>query len=208
MENGKLSIGRDPSRGRFASCLSPVVAGTLLYTSSPFVSSSLTCCMICKTKKKARKCTLCKTVVYCSVKCQRTDWSMHKIECPALQKAFSSKYRVTETAILALRFILKNQNNETAPRWYSELAHDYPKGWKGMKLENIQHMAKVVLRLASIANPSEEWSLLDVCLLLAKFAHNVFTIVSSVGEVRGIGTLQLYFLIPISKQQIEEAHYF
>jgi len=37
-----------------------------------------TCCII---KRKMKKCSECKIVRYCSIKCQSNDWSFHKEKC-------------------------------------------------------------------------------------------------------------------------------
>merc|ERR1712071_217186 len=40
------------------------------------------CCTTCKlTTGNLKRCARCKTVKYCSVQCQRSDWSTHKLSC-------------------------------------------------------------------------------------------------------------------------------
>jgi len=38
-------------------------------------------CLVCNSDKRVRKCSKCKTVAYCSKKCQSLDWKFHKKNC-------------------------------------------------------------------------------------------------------------------------------
>lgn len=40
-----------------------------------------TCCHTCKSDKDTKRCSRCKTVSYCCVKCQGADWKTHQIYC-------------------------------------------------------------------------------------------------------------------------------
>ncbi len=46
-------------------------------------------CHTCKIldKRKVQRCSTCKSVHYCSTKCQRDDWPIHKIKCPKFAEA-------------------------------------------------------------------------------------------------------------------------
>nr|XP_022323267.1 histone-lysine N-methyltransferase SMYD3-like [Crassostrea virginica] len=52
-----------------------------------------------------KRCSACASVKYCSTKCQRNDWSIHKKECPCL-KRFQPKIPTDSTRLL-LRLVIR-----------------------------------------------------------------------------------------------------
>ena len=58
------------------------------------MSSILLSCAFCQAiVSKNRKCGNCKSRTYCSVECQRSDWSEHKKECGSLKERFPDELR-------------------------------------------------------------------------------------------------------------------
>jgi len=48
-------------------------------------------CKVCsKTDENMQKCSACKSVHYCSIECQRSNWKSHKTECFKLNQIFFS----------------------------------------------------------------------------------------------------------------------
>lgn len=47
-------------------------------------------CELCKSDKESKRCTGCFIVFYCSVECQKEDWSKHKVACKKSRKAYRS----------------------------------------------------------------------------------------------------------------------
>ncbi|TFK25868.1 SET domain-containing protein [Coprinopsis marcescibilis] len=81
-----------------------VYPGDVLFAIKPHVSTLSTAhldsyCSSCFAPGKSdnddgrsaplKRCTNCKTVVYCDAKCQSKDWSIHKSECAALRRWFT-----------------------------------------------------------------------------------------------------------------------
>ncbi|KAI9542644.1 N-lysine methyltransferase SMYD2-A [Dissostichus eleginoides] len=54
------------------------------------------------------KCGKCKQAHYCNVECQRSDWTMHKLECVAMC-AYGENWCPSETVRLVARIILKQR---------------------------------------------------------------------------------------------------
>ncbi|TNN56313.1 N-lysine methyltransferase SMYD2-A [Liparis tanakae] len=54
------------------------------------------------------KCGKCKQAYYCNVDCQRSDWSMHKLECVAMC-AYGENWCPSETVRLVARILLKQR---------------------------------------------------------------------------------------------------
>ena len=48
-------------------------------------------CNKCHKIKKTNRCSNCKSVYYCSVQCQKNDWTSHKYACERLKKVVKIK---------------------------------------------------------------------------------------------------------------------
>lgn len=42
-------------------------------------------CQITKDLDKLKRCSQCRTAIYCGAECQRKDWKTHKLECISLE---------------------------------------------------------------------------------------------------------------------------
>uniref|UniRef100_A0A8C6UY12 Ankyrin repeat and MYND domain containing 2b n=1 Tax=Neogobius melanostomus TaxID=47308 RepID=A0A8C6UY12_9GOBI len=70
-----VEIGNDPTA--FA-VLSQALTGQMAFVEGDY-------CMTCGEKGADKKCSLCKSVVYCSLACQKLHWFTHKKMCGSLQ---------------------------------------------------------------------------------------------------------------------------
>ncbi|XP_037541788.1 N-lysine methyltransferase SMYD2-B [Nematolebias whitei] len=108
-----------PGKGRGLRVKRAFKAGELLlscaaYASVLSVSERGSCCELCFTRKEGlARCGKCKKASYCSKKCQKADWAMHKLECSAMT-AFGENWCPSETTRLVAR-ILATKKLQTEP---------------------------------------------------------------------------------------------
>ncbi|XP_023256268.1 N-lysine methyltransferase SMYD2-like [Seriola lalandi dorsalis] len=103
-----------PGKGRGLRVTRPFKVGELLF-SSPAYSYVLSVkerdcyCEFCFTRKEGlARCGKCKKAFYCNVKCQKGDWSMHKLECSAIS-AFGENWCPSEITRLVARILAKKK---------------------------------------------------------------------------------------------------
>lgn len=48
-------------------------------------ATAIQACAICKTTSHLQRCTMCKSIKYCSKECQKKDWKAHKVVCASLR---------------------------------------------------------------------------------------------------------------------------
>uniref|UniRef100_A0A8C2ZRH3 [histone H3]-lysine(4) N-trimethyltransferase n=1 Tax=Cyclopterus lumpus TaxID=8103 RepID=A0A8C2ZRH3_CYCLU len=66
-------------------------------------------CENCFTRREDLfKCGKCKQAYYCNIDCQRSDWSMHKLECVAMC-AYGENWCPSETVRLVARILMKQR---------------------------------------------------------------------------------------------------
>lgn len=101
-------------KGRALRVTRPFKVGELLF-SCPAYSFVLSvkergcCCEYCFTRTEGlARCGKCKKAFYCNVKCQKGDWSMHKLECSAMN-AFQENWCPSETSRLVARILAKKK---------------------------------------------------------------------------------------------------
>jgi hypothetical protein len=56
-------------------------------------------CAVCDSPSNGKKCGACRTVRYCSEKCQAADWPIHKTVCASLSKGFLKKKEIVTFAV-------------------------------------------------------------------------------------------------------------
>nr|XP_011419033.2 histone-lysine N-methyltransferase SMYD3 [Crassostrea gigas] len=94
-----------------------VEPGTILCVSEPFAhvlsnkEHDYRCENCMKRADELKRCSACASVKYCSTKCQKSDWSIHKKECPCL-KRFQPKIPTDSTRLL-LRLVIRFNNSST-----------------------------------------------------------------------------------------------
>lgn len=94
-----------------------VEPGTILCVSEPFAhvlsnkEHDYRCENCMKRADELKRCSACASVKYCSTKCQKSDWSIHKKECPCL-KRFQPKIPTDSTRLL-LRLVIRFNDSST-----------------------------------------------------------------------------------------------
>ncbi|XP_028997985.1 N-lysine methyltransferase SMYD2-B [Betta splendens] len=106
-----------PGKGRGLRVTRPFKVGELLF-SSPAYAHVLSLkergcyCEFCFTRKEGlARCGKCKKAFYCNVKCQKGDWSMHKLECSAMT-AFGENWGPSEMSRLMARILAKKKSQK------------------------------------------------------------------------------------------------
>ncbi|XP_041369193.1 histone-lysine N-methyltransferase SMYD3-like [Gigantopelta aegis] len=90
--------------------------GDLILSADPYVhilaqkERRKRCDSCFKNSDKLKRCTACSVVYYCSVKCQREDWIVHKEECLCL-KQMSPKIP-TDSVRLLLRLVIRHKRGD------------------------------------------------------------------------------------------------
>ena len=122
------------SKGRGLKVGNKISAGQIVLTDQPMAVVSQTHCTSCFSNGALRKCGACKTIGYCSRKCQQLDWSDHRNECKAIQKTPNCK--PTRTVLLAFRIISGKHNCE-------RLVDHFPDAFSPKQVAEYQEIAMV-----------------------------------------------------------------
>ncbi|GAB1606969.1 N-lysine methyltransferase SMYD2-A-like [Argonauta hians] len=92
--------------------------GDVIYSELPYVhvvsdkELKNHCSSCLKSGSNLKQCSRCKHLKYCNTTCQKTDWSLHKQECPFFADA--NRERLTESIRMLLRILIRHQNGDAA----------------------------------------------------------------------------------------------
>ncbi|XP_072298561.1 N-lysine methyltransferase SMYD2-like [Eucyclogobius newberryi] len=106
-----------PGKGRGLRVTRAFKVGELLfscpaYTSVLAVEERGNLCEFCLNSKQGlARCGKCKKAFYCNAKCQKGDWSMHKLECSSMI-AFGEKWCPSEISRLVARILAKKKSQK------------------------------------------------------------------------------------------------
>ncbi|XP_061169651.1 histone-lysine N-methyltransferase SMYD3-like [Saccostrea echinata] len=175
-----------------------VEAGALLCVSEPFVhvlankEHEFRCESCLERAESLKRCSACGTLKYCSIKCQRGDWNVHKKECPCL-KRLQSKIP-TDSIRLLLRLVIRFSDSSliqeasgtlTLKRSFNDLmSHEKEIRRDGTRCEQLsQHLFTLQKVTNGILDlPSSQ----DLLQIFGKMTTNSFTICGE--EMQPIGT--------------------
>ncbi|XP_025114304.1 histone-lysine N-methyltransferase SMYD3-like isoform X2 [Pomacea canaliculata] len=98
--------------------------GDVIMTSEPYAHvlalrhRSERCSYCLMRSADLKRCTACTQLRYCSKKCQRADWSVHKLECQCLKKVAPNT--PTDSVLLMLRLVLKYLSGDHLKKVYGD----------------------------------------------------------------------------------------
>uniref|UniRef100_A0A3Q1HYZ6 [histone H3]-lysine(4) N-trimethyltransferase n=1 Tax=Anabas testudineus TaxID=64144 RepID=A0A3Q1HYZ6_ANATE len=114
---GGLERFDSPGKGRGLRVTRPFKVGELLFSSPAYacvlsVKERGCYCEFCFTRKESlARCGKCKKAFYCNAKCQKGDWSFHKLECSAMT-AFRENWCPSEISRLVARILAKKKTQK------------------------------------------------------------------------------------------------
>ncbi|KAF6756373.1 hypothetical protein DFP72DRAFT_1044946 [Ephemerocybe angulata] len=144
-----------------------------------------------------KRCTGCKTVMYCSPECQQRDWSLHKNECTALQQWFKAasaersdgqEVRPPSDALRCLgRILWKRQKLGASNTWSKEFDNmqshrsSLSKDAGSFNSEVHTQLAHGVVGYLGLTSPEQLepygiHSAADLVDLVSRFTTNTFTV--------------------------------
>ncbi|KAJ7596939.1 hypothetical protein C8J56DRAFT_1001009 [Mycena floridula] len=125
----EIRVSRSSGRGIWTK--QSLKAGTTIIAAKPHVAVLSTgyldtYCSACFSPKPMKRCPSCRLLQYCDPACQKIDWNIHKLECPALQKwsqmAPTPDLAVPDDAVRCLgRVIWKKQKKGPEHTWTKEM---------------------------------------------------------------------------------------
>ncbi|PCH45077.1 SET domain-containing protein [Wolfiporia cocos MD-104 SS10] len=194
-----LEIRTSSGSGRGLYAKKTLKAGFVLAAATPHVNVLSTsyldsyCSNCCGPAPQSglKRCTKCRTVWYCSSKCQTNDWALHKHECSALQRwassAPSSDVSVPSDAIRCIARILWTQQKEGFDSaWTREinLMQSHRSSLPSSSFESHTHIAHSLVRYLGVSSPLELEpfglkSAGDLVDLISRFTTNTFTLTTS-----------------------------
>ncbi|KAF8579649.1 SET domain-containing protein [Ramaria rubella] len=171
--------------------------GNVLLTLQPHVSVLSTPnlpdhCSLCasrsQNKNSLKRCTKCKTIWYCSSTCQNSDWSIHKLECPAIVKWKSSAPDGSPPgeAVRSLGRILwgRKVHGENSLWWEEVQALQSHRSSLSLSTtESHSQLGHALVRYLGVESPVELepyglHSIGDLVDIISRFTTNTFTLTS------------------------------
>ncbi|KAG7092156.1 hypothetical protein E1B28_008525 [Marasmius oreades] len=198
-----IEIRTSAAEGRGLWTTQALKAGSTVLSAKPHIHTISNkyldgCCSACLShgtpESNLRGCTKCRVVRYCNSECQRTDWSLHKLECAALQKWFQASENIDQPPSDAVRCIArllwKKRKKGRDSVWAKEI--DYMQSHrlivsKGSDLdtksiENQTQLAHSLVQYLGVTTPrelSEQFgidSAGDMVDIISKFTTNTFSL--------------------------------
>ncbi|KAL6299437.1 hypothetical protein BKA93DRAFT_742312 [Sparassis latifolia] len=193
-----LEIRKTDRAGRGVYAKNASKTGSVLFFRKPHVSVLSTSCIdthcssCCEPAPDSglRRCTRCRSVWYCGIKCQNSDWSLHKNECIALQRwatsAPSPELAIPSDAIRCLGRILWSAQKEGLDSlWTREIytMQSHRSSLPPSAFESHTHLAHSIVRYVGVSSPTELAafglsSAGDLVDLISRFTTNTFTLTS------------------------------
>ncbi|KAG1733445.1 hypothetical protein EDB19DRAFT_1222044 [Suillus lakei] len=194
-ENVEIRVSATSGRGLWAK--NSIKAGSVIISLRPhsfalasrYLDSYCSSCAAASNSGLLR-CTGCRTVWYCNTTCQTNDWSLHRLECPALRKwaksAPSKNLSVPSDAVRCLGRILWQKKKEGFDSsWSKEIdaLQSHRHSLHPRVVENNTHLAHSLVRYLGLSSPGDlsEFGISsagDLADLISKFVTNTFALTS------------------------------
>ncbi|KAL5558349.1 hypothetical protein UlMin_034560 [Ulmus minor] len=195
--NGRgLTVSTLPEKGRCLFTTRDFHPGEVIISEKPYVcvpnnSGVLSRCDGCFGTSNLKKCSACQVVWYCSSKCQKEEWKLHRLECEALSKLEMERRKsVTPSIRLMLKLYIKRkmENDKVIPTTALD----------GYKLVEalVSHMSEIdemqlvlYAQMANLVNlilQQSDINIKEIAENFSKLACNAHTICDS--ELRPLGT--------------------
>ena len=182
-ENPTLDLFERVSCGRGIRVKNSLKAGSTILSCLPYLSVSKSdlqgrICDSCFTVRNdsLQRCSSCKAIYYCGKTCQKSAWSIHKLECKYL-KEMSPKMPGDTSRMLAL-LLLKNIGNEA---FFQDLM-SHGDEIRQEKSEMFGHILTILRQYFRISDEVKSEMIFDV---FCKVHCNAFTI--SDEEMKPVG---------------------
>ncbi|KAK4493190.1 hypothetical protein RD792_017953 [Penstemon davidsonii] len=220
LNDKRLQVLTLPEKGRCLFTSRDFSPGEVIISENPYVSvpnknkeSPQWKCEWCFSLANLKKCSACHVVWYCSSKCQKSDWKLHRVECQALSKVDKERVKSLTPSIrlmvkLYLRRKLENEKVGSHVLTFF-LCYMFPstatENYKNVEAL-VSHISDVdekqlvlYAQMANLVNlilqwPDSEINIKEVAENFSKLACNAHTICDS--ELRPLGT-GLYPVISI-----------
>ena len=98
-KNRKIRAKKNLRKGQVILSLEPLVCTVFSKHQNLFCNYCLKEASSCLSA-----CSKCRSIYYCSVECQKIDWSIHKLECSCFEEVKKKSFKITNLFSLSLRF--------------------------------------------------------------------------------------------------------
>ncbi|KII84634.1 hypothetical protein PLICRDRAFT_117564 [Plicaturopsis crispa FD-325 SS-3] len=193
-----IAIRATEETGRGLYAKQALKAGSVLISTKPhasalstlYLESHCSSCAAPGTATGLKRCTRCRTVLYCNATCQNLDWSIHKHECQALQKwaaaAPSPEVAVPNDAVRCLgRICWRKRAKGSDSIWAREInaMQSHRASIPASAQQKYTHLAHSLVRYLGLSSPEEiaEFGFAspgDLVDIISRFITNSFTLTS------------------------------
>ncbi|KAK4490099.1 hypothetical protein RD792_000756 [Penstemon davidsonii] len=208
LNDKRLQVLTLPEKGRCLFTSRDFSPGEVIISENPYVSvpnknreSPQWKCEWCFSLANLKKCSACHVVWYCSSKCQKSDWKLHRVECQALSKVDKERVKSLTPSIRLMVKLYLRRKLENEKMFPSTATENY-KNVEALVSHISDVDEKQLVLYAQMANlvnlilqwPDSEINIKEVAENFSKLACNAHTICDS--ELRPLGT-GLYPVISI-----------
>ncbi|KNA09525.1 hypothetical protein SOVF_152750 [Spinacia oleracea] len=187
-----LSVSSLPEKGRCLLTTNHFSPGEIIISQEPYVSvPNHSRCEVCFGSDKLKKCAACHFVWYCGSKCQKADWTLHRVECQALSKLEKERQKyLTPSIRLMVKLYLRRklQDQKVIPNTVTD-NYNLVEALVSHMSEIDEKQLVLYAQMANLVSVILQWpdlKLKEVTENFSKLACNAHSICDS--ELRPLGT--------------------